>query len=309
MILYYAVGGGMGHLVRASKFATHKNWQNFVVLTAYKPEEQKVFDSSMIETIDQELVHQPSELWQYILQLLTSKNIKEFYLDTFPSGILGEIPDWKNNPISQHCNLFYVARRLNWQTYAPKVPTAFLADSEHQSPQFKASYIVEELGEQQQQFVEQNSERVEQVSLPAVSQLNSLSKPTFVKGVIDKLKNSSGEKWLIVHSGPQKEVEELMRYAEEISRLEAEGNPTQKQLFVCTMVDSLEPNGLSQSTFIQFRHYPAIELFPHFDRLFTGCGFNTMNEAKLFSGKHHFLPFPRKYDDQFLRASKARDSQ
>jgi hypothetical protein len=56
---------------------------------------------------------------------------------------------------------------------------------------------------------------------------------------------------------------------------------------------------------IPYEHFNLFPVYPYFrqaGRIFTACGFNSMKQTKEFSYKHHFLPFRRRFDNQFLRA-------
>jgi hypothetical protein len=52
--------------------------------------------------------------------------------------------------------------------------------------------------------------------------------------------------------------------------------------------------------------YPATPLLPLADRILTACGFNVMRQTAAYRQQHRFLPFPRRFDDQFLRAARHR---
>ena len=74
----------------------------------------------------------------------------------------------------------------------------------------------------------------------------------------------------------------------------------------------ISPDNLSVQKSVQkpnlfhFDIYPASVLFEQADKIFTACGFNAMQQTKDFRNKHHFIPFERRYDDQFERAKRFR---
>jgi hypothetical protein len=45
---------------------------------------------------------------------------------------------------------------------------------------------------------------------------------------------------------------------------------------------------------------------PRASRIVTACGFNVMRQTEPYRDRHTFLPFPRRYDDQFTRAARRR---
>lgn len=292
MILYYAIGGGIGHLARAAKFASYSRWENFLILTAYQAQEQTVFEESKIITVDHSLADKPTDLWAFLQELILSKSIGELYLDSFPCGILGELDSAKLNALPQKCSLYYVARWLNWKAYSDKLL---------QNQNFQCAFIVEELPETQKAYIQDCSAEIKEVNLPLIEGGNSSSKDAVLKLLSNQIKKDE-ENWLVLHSRPQQELEKLISYAHELRSME----DINSQLFVCTEVKDFQEHSTLEIDFIHFRYFPASDLLSHFDRLISAAGFNSMQEAKLLSIKHHFLPFPRRYDDQFARANRAR---
>jgi len=109
--------------------------------------------------------------------------------------------------------------------------------------------------------------------------------------------------WLIAHSMPIIELHELFQYAKEIAQLEGE----QPHYLVCTTLGThvlpkeFHTDGVSLTNI-----FPVSSLFSQCKKIFTACGYNIMNETIGYTNKHHFIPFPRRYDDQFLRAKHRR---
>jgi hypothetical protein len=101
--------------------------------------------------------------------------------------------------------------------------------------------------------------------------------------------------WLIVHSGPEDEVRELVAYAEELCRIE---NEPPRRILVATRCDLELPGGYER-----IDAYPVDHLYPHAAKIISAAGFNVMLETAPWRDKHHVLPFARKFDDQFFRAA------
>jgi hypothetical protein len=97
--------------------------------------------------------------------------------------------------------------------------------------------------------------------------------------------------WLIVHSGPPHEVEELIAYTRELTTM---------PVLVATPCDVAMPDG-----FTRIDAFPAHPLFPFAERIVSAAGFNVMLETEPWREKHIVLPFPRRFDDQFARARTA----
>jgi hypothetical protein len=95
---------------------------------------------------------------------------------------------------------------------------------------------------------------------------------------------------LVVHSGPEHEVRELIAYAEELQRIEN---------------DDSEIVVVSQCG-IGLDIVPASSLFAGAKRIVSAAGFNVMLETEPYRDKHHVVPMPRRFDDQFARAARRR---
>ncbi|BCY10159.1 hypothetical protein [Actinoplanes sp. L3-i22] len=104
--------------------------------------------------------------------------------------------------------------------------------------------------------------------------------------------------WLIPHSGPSAEIHELISYARECAGLEgvrprlvlaSPGRPA-------SLPDDVE----------HLDGYPAWPLFARAARVISAAGFNVVRQMRPWRDKHRMLPFPRRWDDQFTRAARAR---
>lgn len=165
----------------------------------------------------------------------------------------------------------YVARLLKWDAYRRAVP--------HPSPRFETAYVVEALDPAHAEFVRQTSAEVLDLNLAA-------PRPRPPASPI------AGPYSILVHSGPAEEVLELVAYARELGR---------ETVFVATRCDVDLPPG--------FQLLETDRPFDHFDlarRIISAAGFNLMLETELWAHKHHVLPLPRRFDDQFLRAARRR---
>jgi hypothetical protein len=80
---------------------------------------------------------------------------------------------------------------------------------------------------------------------------------------------------LVVHSGPEDEVRQLIALAEEPFAV------------------------ISPWSGLDF--YPAVNLYGRARRVITGAGYNSMADGLWWPGKHTAVPFPRRYDDQQAR--------
>jgi hypothetical protein len=88
---------------------------------------------------------------------------------------------------------------------------------------------------------------------------------------------------LVVHAGPDREVEALIALAARTGHPVRVGRPRGADLDV----------------------HPASALFARAAAIVTGAGFNAMRQAGPFGARHLYLPFPRPLDDQRARAQRA----
>ena len=104
----------------------------------------------------------------------------------------------------------------------------------------------------------------------------------------EEKKQIDGDYWLIVHSGPADEVRELIGYTLELDP---------PRVLVATRAEvELPPN---------FERIDA-PAYANAKRIISAAGFNVMLETERWRDKHHAVPFPRRFDDQFLRAARRR---
>ncbi|HVG22801.1 MAG TPA: hypothetical protein VND45_01495 [Thermoanaerobaculia bacterium] len=236
MILYYAVGGGLGHLVRAT-CVLEKLALDATIVTA-SPFAERVCGARPFLRVPRELERDRVAHRDWIRGL----GAERILADAFPGGIHGELCGL-DVPVD------YVARLLRWDAYRAAVPYAL--------PQIATTYVVEELT-----HAPPGNATALDLSLPRVPVVNEEAY------------------WLVVHSGPEEEVRELVAYAREL------GAPRDLRVISGGEV------------------WPATPLFPAAAKIITAAGFNVVLETEQWRGKHVAVPFPRRFDDQFARARR-----
>ena len=189
---------------------------------------------------------------------LASLRPERIIVDAFPLGLFGELA-------GIDVPLDYVARLLRWDEYRRCVP--------HPLPRFGTMYLVEEVTH----------------SVPC-------------EGVVELHLECGGHAaaaaawpphstyWLVVHSGPEEEVRELVAYAEDLQRIENDRS---------TIV-------VASQCGIGLDIVPASGLFAGAARIISAAGFNVMLETEPYRDKHRVVPMPRRFDDQFARAARRR---
>jgi len=99
--------------------------------------------------------------------------------------------------------------------------------------------------------------------------------------------------WLIVHTGHVEELQQLINYANDAAEIES----IAPVFLIISQTDLI-----LESPYYYFKYYPASDFYRFVDRIYTACGYNSMQQTLQYREIHFFIPFGRRYDDQFLRA-------
>jgi len=195
-------------------------------------------------------------------------------VDAFPAGLHGELHASSAPPGAR---VVHLARLLRWDAYQPILPPDPL--------RFDQVWRLEPLSEPHA------------AALPPTSPLDLADPPAPAEPDCADVADGS---WLIVHSGPASEIHELVRYARDCAA--AEGLPPR-----LVLVAPQRPAGLP-SDVEHVDPYPAWPLFAVAHRVVSAAGFNVVRQMRPWRSKHLMLPFPRRFDDQFTRAARARQA-
>ncbi len=287
MILYYAMGGGLGHLVRARAMAHTMEWYDMTVFSA-SPHvaDPRVLGGFAHVQVAPELAAARTECGELLYDTINRIQPSDIVVDTFAVGILGELPFL----ITEFgVPLLHVARYVKPELLLPPHKRPFI--------HFDTTYVVEPLADEHVEFVTALSSEVlplELIDPPA-------HLPDDQRALIEAHASTDAPLWLVVHSEPREETEQLVEYAREMALMEGIA-----PRFVVTTpgadVFAHEPG----SDILYIDIFPASALFARADRIITACGFNAMRQAAPFGDRHRFLPFARRYDDQYLRAERYR---
>ncbi len=278
MILYYALGGGLGHLTRGRRVLETLGLDaSFVTASSYASD-PRVTGAIPVIQVPADLERDVNAHRSWLRNLACDRLL----VDTFPCGIQGELS-------GLDIPMDLVARRLRWEAYRRTVPAPL--------PRFETVWCVEELEQEQQTAIDEQCEIRSAVALAAAfgppgRRRSALSE---TGRAVAALHNC----WLIVHSGPEDEVRELVAYAEELRRVAA--TPPDRVL-VATRCTVALPAG-----FEALDAYPVEHLFPAAARIISAAGFNVMLETEPWRDKHDVVPFARTFDDQFWRAARRRE--
>ena len=273
MLVYYAMGGGMGHLMRAAAFLHTYRIKDYLVLTSSQYADV-VFEPNQLIRVDPALENSPEGLFSSIVNTLKDTGCEILIMDCFPNGILGEFTG-KKIPVAE---VWHITRRMKWDQYRDKVLS---------SPHFDRSIVLEELEPLHRQFIVKHSDTVEdgRLAYPHV-----WVHPQFQQRLTFR------PTWLIVHAGKAQELQLLIDHALDM----LSGIDEKPEILL------ISPINHEHESIAQLHFYPAYALFPYAERIFTGCGFNSMQQTLDYRNKHVFIPFERKYDDQHWRAAEAK---
>jgi hypothetical protein len=283
VIAVYAIGGGAGHVTRARRVIDALGIRDNAFILA-TPSDPRAAGGIPLVEIARSLEGDVAahRTW------LDGIECERMIVDVFPAGIQGELAGFDRVPLD------FVGRILRVDEYRR-------ATNDAAWPQFETAYLVEEAAP------EVRAQRVVRLELSTVipsvcegpgradgsERSLDCAEPPARPGPSHTL-GMTASYWLIVHSGPADEVEELIAYTREL---------TSSRVLVATPCDIPMPSG-----FARIDAFPVSHLFADAERIVSAAGFNVMLETEPWRDKHIVLPFPRRFDDQFLRAARRRDA-
>ncbi len=273
--MYYAVGGGMGHITRAKAFlyTTEMELDEVIICTASRYAKDLLKDYNH-EIIPGELAYDKNELKNWLLDLIKRHNIGSVYLDVFPGGIIGE---WMDFP-STDLKFFYLARILKFRFYLSKFKGSF--------PAFSEIFICEKISNDQLAWTKSLSRNTSFFNL----YYQEKTSPSHLR---KRFEASKPDNWIILHSGPEKEVEVLYQEAMDLAKLE------KSEPKIWLISGNLPEHLKDKVKYLGAQTYN--DLLELADLIISACGFNTMHQLKFIKTRHKSIPFERKYDDQFWR--------
>ena len=238
---------------------------------------------SKISTFAQETLlfssEQPSskdELKNWVRKQINEITPDKLIIDAFPGGILGELTDLPElNQINQ---IEYIARILKTDIYQNRLNGNL--------PKFTKIWQVEELGKEQSLLLDE----LAAANNIQISKLKLIYPDSKADSSIILPQNC----WLIVHSGSDRELQELFNYAQDTAMLE-NISPN----FV--VIGQIQKPDFLPKEIPYFSIYPVTSLLKKASKVISGAGFNIMQQMSEKKEKHLVLPFERALDDQFLR--------
>lgn len=278
------MGGGLGHLTRAHSFLHSFNLINntFILTSSEFTESKRIIGNCKIIKVNRNFEKDIPAFQEFLRETFIELNIKTLYLDSFPLGIIGEFAGFDFQAIEVN----YIARLLRWNNYSKFIKKNI--------QKFNKTFLLEPLEAEHQKFIDTNS--ASQTKLGLVYPNPHLSNQDEV--LLQTISRTHSPFWLIVHSGSEEEILELVNYAEEMREVEKAN----------VKLVLISPRKIKHNNLFQYNLYPASVLFDKAERIFSACGFNIMNQTENFADKHFFIPFERRFDNQFQRAKLRRES-
>jgi predicted glycosyltransferase len=315
MIFYYAAGGGLGHLTRARAVIHTLHPQDRIALLTASPfaNDQRVVGDAEILKIPQSFAADLAAYQAWLQEQIARHQPSDIYLDAFPAGLFGEFCDFQ---FPRTIKLFHLARLLKWGEYKGQL--------HGRVPEFERTYVLEPLDQEHETWLANQSRAISRLTLTdpphELSDENKRAAIRILRPSVSELLAHHPQSpdrtpvarrplWLIVHAGSRAEIEELIAYAVEMARIE-EIDPRLIVLTPAQIKDQTTdarpqtPDYGQQRLIEQFDFYPASAMFPIAERIITACGFNAMRQTEMYRGKHRFLPFERRFDNQFARACR-----
>jgi hypothetical protein len=275
MLLYYAMGGGLGHLTRARAFlhTTGLDDEAALFTSSRFAEDPRVTGGLPVVRVPADLDGDRGGLRALLGRTIAELGVRRLVVDALPAGILGELADFAP---PAGLEIWHVARLLRWAQYS--------AYASARLPRFDVTYELEELHEDHRRALEVSSGEIRRLEL--VDPPSTPPKPVEAPYA------------LVVHSGPDEETNDLVACARELLR--ADGSEAR-----LVVASPERPRNLPLDA-AWHDAFPATALFAAAERIVTAAGFNVVRQTEPFRSKRFLVPYPRRFDDQFARAARLR---
>lgn len=275
-VCFIAPGAGLGHLVRVCAVAmelTKLGVPSRIMTHSVHARMIQAATGCAIEWI-------PARNWRGLIPgVLANARPRLAVVDTFPWGIRGEWAEGGPWP----CRFVLLARRLNVPAYLQASRLTWNAAS----PLLRHVIVCEPLGRGYRELLETSGSELH--TLPGRIRLPwedcSAQAPARLLAKLSRKRT-----WLVVHSGPPEEIDQLIELARSDMGGEKEGQ-----------IIAVVPHEGAPPAWETHRVFPAACLIPYAHRVVTGAGYNCVAEAGPFRNIHRCLPFPRRYDQQAAR--------
>lgn len=268
-ILYYAMGGGLGHLTRtlaiADEMGPRSSSLRILCSSKYTPLVLATTDHAVDHVAEKHLASRES-YYGFLSDYLERHRFSLIILDTFPFGIVGE---WLT--LARDIPTLLIARSLKWHEYADMI-NARKAGTGRQHP--TQSLVIEPLDTDYETMLKDSGAATylhEPILRRRARPGGNDARPELIN------------RCAVVHSGDKYEQNSLLAYAARVLR----------ERDIVVPIDTVFPHQ---------KLYPVDDLVSSYRYIVSGAGYNMAAMASQSGPHHHLLyPFPRKYDDQHAR--------
>jgi hypothetical protein len=263
-LLCYALGGGLGPLIRTRDVLAATGWDGDVAVLA-APGSEPAAGGLELRVPGFDDASDPAALAAWVARMIADWEPDALLVDALPGGVLGELCGLA---ALDGLELRHTARLLRWGVYARRCEAPL--------PRYDAIGVAEPLHPAHERALAKTTGAMSPLALPA---------PPAPDG-------PPGDAWVVVHTGPAREVRALARIADE-RRGDA-------PLRVVTPIRVGElPAGAEVVAAV-----PAAPLYAGAAGIVTAAGFNTVRELAPYRERHVCVPFERRLDDQRARARR-----
>jgi hypothetical protein len=264
VILIYAYGSGLGHLKRVTSFLKRQNYASENCILLTNSVFSEFWKSGWNLVQKEDLFFSSAEFLPFVENLISENNIQTFIIDVFPTGFYGEL----SSLLSHFQGEKILLSRILSKSYFDKNPNI---------PDFDEISVMEKGVD--------------------ISQLRSgkILYPDYQENLSDGISITIETPYfLIIHSQPLSEVLHLYRLAKMYR--------TNQKVVILTAT-AIPQENISSEDLVLFQQKASQSLLSNAEKIFSGAGFNTFHMLVPYLKKWICNPFPRTFDDQFLRKS------
>jgi hypothetical protein len=273
MILYYALGGGLGHISRSLAFITHAPKALLprirLLVSSISADVARPYSSCPMDRVPDWAMADPALYSRFLRDYFELHSFSCIILDTFPFGLLGELqrtmPDLRR---------LLIGRYIRWEAYLQRC--AFLDNA-------RWPHVAIMIEQQEEEYL---------CMLGRYGRIINAQWPISLARATDGGEPDVTPACCVVHSGPQSEIGRLLDLARRITA--EKGIRGAPEIF--RPEDGIFP----------MEHHLA-----RFSDIVTGAGYAGCAASVVLQGRvrYHLHPFPRRFDDQALRLKRLQSSQ
>jgi hypothetical protein len=268
-VLYYAAGGGLGHLTRTLAIVSAMDSSSIplrvLASSTYAGMAEKAFPCAL-DRVPIAAMSSRRAYGNFLDNYLSLHHVKALVLDTFPWGIAGE---W----IDRAADLprYLIARSVRWESYLERT-----LKKTGRRP--AAALIIEPVEEEYVEFLARNC-ALTHCNMPIINKSGFMD----AAGGVQQAHDSS--RYLVIHAGATCERDVLVAAARESMWRDCKADIPLDMIFPEQEI------------------FPATVLFHRYTCIVSAAGYNMVAAASRSAPncRHILIPFARRFDDQAAR--------